>query len=218
MYAIMYASVHIHQCLAQIWKFCEGRRNSGYWNVITPSTYRPGSSLLHTPAVVLSRSLQSPLTEYWNLTAEIEIYWNIVLSLQLSLSTWLQYLYLLLILQNSFSLKFWALAEKSFIILPSWRTCCLYFIFCWGNQIKTRRDTDWPRPPLLTAWAPASSLSAPWTLYEVLLPSPRSRGTGTQPDNYIISATLWYSRNRAAFLLVGGRQFWIQIGLTEAKI
>ena len=107
--------IHIHQCLAQIWKFCEGRRNSGYWNVITPSTYRPGSSLLHTPALVLSHSLQFPLlTEYWNLTAEIEIYWNIVLSLQLSLSTWLQYLYLRLILRNSFSLKFWAQAEKKF--------------------------------------------------------------------------------------------------------
>ena len=68
-------------------------------------------------------------------------------------------------------------AEKKFYNLAKLEDLLFVLYILWGNLIKTRRDTDWPPQPLLTAWAPASSPSASWTLYEVLLP--KSPGTGT---------------------------------------
>ena len=216
----MYASVHIHQCLAQIWKFCEGRRNSGYWNVITPYAdpallsfipQYPSNGIVPLPPV-------SPLPEYWNLTAEIEIYWNIVLSLQLSLNV------ITVFVPDpakQFLFEVEQQAEKKFYNLAKLEDLLFVLYILWGNLIKTRRDTDWPPQPLLTAWAPASSPSASWTLYEVLLP--RSPGTGTQPDNYIISATLWSGWNlEPSWFLIGHWKtmldhYWLYLGGPRLK-
>ena len=203
----MYASVHIHQCLAQIWKFCEGRRNSGYWNVITPYAdlallsfipqlwYCPAPSSLPSPRVL------KPDSRDWNLLKYCIVFTALnVITVFVPLTD----------PAKQFLFEVEQQAEKKFYNLAKLEDLLFVLYILWGNLIKTRRDTDWPPQPLLTAWAPAPSPSASWTLYEVLLP--RSLGTGTQPDNYIISATLWSSWNRADFSLDVGRQYWTMIG------
>ena len=214
----MYASVHIHQCLAQIWKFCEGRRNSGYWNVITPYAdpallsfipqpwYCPAPSSLPSPRVL------KPDSRDWNL-----LKYCIVFTALNAITVFVP----LTDPAKQFLFEVEQQAEKKFYNLAKLEDLLFVLYILWGNLIKTRRDTDWPPQPLLTAWAPASSPSASWTLYEVLLPM--SPGTGTQPDNYIISATLWSGWNlEPSWFLIGHWKtmldhYWLYLGGPRLK-